>query len=637
MSFYNTGNPVPSVDPRDLDDNAKILDEFVNGTEDTYVDRKGVERRTLFSIEHDADSALLRSDLANSSDPTKGARLVGGSAQVINVKQFGAVGDGVADDTAAIQAAVDHCTATRMAFVNGSIQSASPQNQNTGTSYEIFFPSGRYKISAAINLNYVMTFVGQRSVIQQTTIGADTFTGFYGLVLTFKSLVFVGGRHSIYFQNGADGSSGIEAVTVKVRDCEFHSTEDFAVKVRPTEPFTGNGGMTLSIEDSKFMACKRFVYVDADQASITGTWFGTYGADTNHPMDTALFELHASTTIFNCHFIPGINYAANPVKNRRWIDSYVSINLSNNKFGAEGGGGLPIIYSFHDQSLFTELPWFGSSITIKDNFVAVGSTAKSNGGLIVLKRGLPQRITIENNGYTMDVPYIRTDLMAGTYTTLTSYLASAFTGTEEKAFSFRVLNNTERGVPLTQSTVDDALLAPWTDSDDGPSLNRINRMNQLVTKRVDTNFVIGKNFTTTSTSGAVAIVDTGITSLDPLYGWFGESNGYFSMLEMVVSGNPQEAASGGYHHGILGYIAVGSEFDAGVGGAAHRIEYKEIFNPAFINQKLSVVVRFWDGVTETTVVPYGSTAQIRVKITYTTTSNVGSFQRVRLIKKNQRF
>jgi hypothetical protein len=64
MSFYNTGNPVPSIDPRDLDDNAKILDEFVNGTVDTYTDRKGVERRTLFSIEHDANAATLRGDLA---------------------------------------------------------------------------------------------------------------------------------------------------------------------------------------------------------------------------------------------------------------------------------------------------------------------------------------------------------------------------------------------------------------------------------------------------------------------------------------------------------------------------------------------------------------------------------------------
>lgn len=64
MSLYNTGNPVPSIDPRDLDDNAKHLDEFVNGTEPTYTDRLGVERKTLSAIESDADSELLRSELA---------------------------------------------------------------------------------------------------------------------------------------------------------------------------------------------------------------------------------------------------------------------------------------------------------------------------------------------------------------------------------------------------------------------------------------------------------------------------------------------------------------------------------------------------------------------------------------------
>lgn len=77
MSFYNTGNPVPSIDPRDLDDNAKIIDNFANGTEDTYIDRLGVERKSLFGIENDASSSLLRSDLANKVDPLKGAGLVG--------------------------------------------------------------------------------------------------------------------------------------------------------------------------------------------------------------------------------------------------------------------------------------------------------------------------------------------------------------------------------------------------------------------------------------------------------------------------------------------------------------------------------------------------------------------------------
>jgi hypothetical protein len=48
---YNTGNAVPSDDPRDLDDNAKVLDLFCNSTEPTEPDRFGVERKTLAAIQ----------------------------------------------------------------------------------------------------------------------------------------------------------------------------------------------------------------------------------------------------------------------------------------------------------------------------------------------------------------------------------------------------------------------------------------------------------------------------------------------------------------------------------------------------------------------------------------------------------
>lgn len=52
--------------------------------------------------------------------------------QVINVKQYGAVGDGVADDTAAIQAAITAC--------------------QSGGGGQIYIPTGRYLISSAINI-----------------------------------------------------------------------------------------------------------------------------------------------------------------------------------------------------------------------------------------------------------------------------------------------------------------------------------------------------------------------------------------------------------------------------------------------------------------------------------------------------
>lgn len=48
---YNTGNPIPSDDPRDLDDNAQVLDRFCNSTASSEPDRFGVQRKTLHAIQ----------------------------------------------------------------------------------------------------------------------------------------------------------------------------------------------------------------------------------------------------------------------------------------------------------------------------------------------------------------------------------------------------------------------------------------------------------------------------------------------------------------------------------------------------------------------------------------------------------
>lgn len=48
---YNTGNAVPSDDPRDLDDNAKALDLFLNSSALSEPDRFGVLRKTLSAVQ----------------------------------------------------------------------------------------------------------------------------------------------------------------------------------------------------------------------------------------------------------------------------------------------------------------------------------------------------------------------------------------------------------------------------------------------------------------------------------------------------------------------------------------------------------------------------------------------------------
>src|SRR5690606_22433922 len=50
---YNTGNPVPSRDPRDLVDNAENLDRAVNGDEPTWTDRLGRERKSWRGMENE--------------------------------------------------------------------------------------------------------------------------------------------------------------------------------------------------------------------------------------------------------------------------------------------------------------------------------------------------------------------------------------------------------------------------------------------------------------------------------------------------------------------------------------------------------------------------------------------------------
>lgn len=109
------------------------------------------KRLTLLSSQPSAVHVIsianqLRTDLANDSDPAKGSALVGflpaGSGAVprtaqakmrdiVSVKDFGAVGDGVTDDTAAIQAALN-------AVVSGQV---------------LLFPPGTYKTSMTLFLS----------------------------------------------------------------------------------------------------------------------------------------------------------------------------------------------------------------------------------------------------------------------------------------------------------------------------------------------------------------------------------------------------------------------------------------------------------------------------------------------------
>jgi hypothetical protein len=139
--------------------------------------------------------------------------------ETVSVKDFGAVGDGVTDDTAAIQAAID------AAPFGGSV----------------YFPSGKYIISAAITVNKPMTIFGPNagsiqnnsgSYIQQTTTSENAFTlvartqnyafGQYGIIgVTFESLAIYGNSSGTKSATGIGVDTTVNSGDFHIRECVF--------------------------------------------------------------------------------------------------------------------------------------------------------------------------------------------------------------------------------------------------------------------------------------------------------------------------------------------------------------------------------------------------------------------------------
>ena len=133
------------------------------------------------------------------------------SAREFNVRDFGAKGDGKADDTAAVQAAAD-----------AAVKAGSNQYDRRS----IYFPPGNYLLKGTIQLRNI-SLRGEDAVITQTDDNALSFDYADFWYVRVTGLTFIGGKgHVSLINNNKDKSLFF------VDHCRFFECKGTALETR---------------------------------------------------------------------------------------------------------------------------------------------------------------------------------------------------------------------------------------------------------------------------------------------------------------------------------------------------------------------------------------------------------------------
>jgi len=204
-------------------------------------------------------------------------------------------------------------------------------------------------------------------------------------------------------------------------------------------------------------------------------------------------------------------------------------------------------------------------------------------------------------------------------TTLTGYVYG--NGTGAMTASTTIPNTSITGLG-TMSTQNSTSVSITGGSIDGTSIGSTNP--NLGTFNV----LHGKTYSQTSTSSPYSIVDTGIYSNTATIGY-----GLGAIYDVCIGGDPYATGNTNYYSTIAGLIFVSYGYNGTTGG--NYISYTQLginAAPVFPAQ-LVVTAVFWNGSSESTFTTSPTTNQIRIKVTYQDTGNIGYNQTVYLVKR----
>jgi hypothetical protein len=290
----------------------------------------------------------------------------------IKVKDFGAKGDGQADDTEAIQKALDAV---------GTPRASKQIGVYLGTCPEVVFPAGRYKVSKPLKPGAYQKIRGDggKVMLEQTNPEAVIIEGM-GYRNVFEGLAFIGGRNAIRLNtNNADTSMP------KITDCQFYASTG------PAIAFEGASSL-LSIDDCLFVNCEQVMDCRADMAVMRNCWISTSEAMRDKAVIVNRGVLHLEDLLG----VPRTNGS-----DQRWVDNYGTLRAVRVRFGGEGAGFTPVVnFSKFDASY----PVWPTSVTLEQCYVYALSNKERK--CAVYCEEIPNSITIRDCSGFIDMALV---------------------------------------------------------------------------------------------------------------------------------------------------------------------------------------------------------------------------------------
>lgn len=294
----------------------------------------------LGSVDNTADTAK---PVSTAQQTALNLKLDKSSAFWVNVKDYGAAGDGVTDDTAAIQAAINGVPA------------------RGGT---LYFPGGKYNISSpivigtgdagsTISTRYGIKLIGDGAGMGSTPSVELNYTGVSQAAYLFNIAGQIASVEMTGFYIGLNGKIG-GIIARAFSGCVFSNLKITNPRSN-TSAFQGLGGAAPTgnynlfnkfqqIHIALFQPSSSGLYFDGDYSSVNDTWISmfelvrveTVAGATN--ATCARFRFIDSCTFIRCHF----ESSAEPTS------TGVVLDATNNP---GGGNTYPIGLAFYDCSI----------------------------------------------------------------------------------------------------------------------------------------------------------------------------------------------------------------------------------------------------------------------------------------------